>query len=138
MKVMIACGGTGGHLFPGLAVAERLLQRGHPVRLLVSEKAVDQMALAGFCRGVEPLRISVGSISAVGYGTSRRLMNFCCRLARATKDSCNEYERFEPDVVLGMGGFTSAPAVLAVATVGAGAIPAARTASCRDGCVNVR
>ena len=46
MKVVIACGGTGGHLFPGLAVAETLLARAHQVRLLVSEKAVDQTALA--------------------------------------------------------------------------------------------
>ena len=44
MKIVIACGGTGGHLFPGLAVAEVLRTRRHQVRLLVSEKAVDQTA----------------------------------------------------------------------------------------------
>jgi UDP-N-acetylglucosamine--N-acetylmuramyl-(pentapeptide) pyrophosphoryl-undecaprenol N-acetylglucosamine transferase len=113
MKVLIACGGTGGHLFPGLAVAEILLQRGHLVRLLVSEKAIDQTALTGLHRRLESPRLSVRTISAVGYSTSRRLINFCCRLALATKNSCGECGRFEPDVVLGMGGFTSAPAVLA-------------------------
>ena len=46
MKVMIACGGTGWHLFPGLAVAEVLQARHHQVRLLVSERAIDQTALA--------------------------------------------------------------------------------------------
>jgi UDP-N-acetylglucosamine--N-acetylmuramyl-(pentapeptide) pyrophosphoryl-undecaprenol N-acetylglucosamine transferase len=110
---MIACGGTGGHLFPGLAVAETLLRRGHPVRLLVSEKTIDQTVLMGFRQGLNSSSLSVSSISAVGYGSSRQLMSFCIRLARATKASHDECGRFEPDVVLGMGGFTSGPAVLA-------------------------
>jgi UDP:flavonoid glycosyltransferase YjiC (YdhE family) len=41
-------GKTCGRLFPWLAVAGTLLRRGHPVRLLVSEKAIDQTALMGF------------------------------------------------------------------------------------------
>ena len=39
---MIACGGTGGHLFPGIAVAEELRSRGHDALLLISEKQVDR------------------------------------------------------------------------------------------------
>src|SRR3974390_3053535 len=42
--VAIACGGTGGHLFPGLAVAEELQKRGCAVTLLISPKEVDQLA----------------------------------------------------------------------------------------------
>ncbi|NJR41805.1 MAG: UDP-N-acetylglucosamine--N-acetylmuramyl-(pentapeptide) pyrophosphoryl-undecaprenol N-acetylglucosamine transferase [Akkermansiaceae bacterium] len=38
LKILIACGGTGGHLFPGIAVAEALRARGHQVMLLISEK----------------------------------------------------------------------------------------------------
>src|SRR6185295_19209899 len=45
MNAVIACGGTGGHLFPGLAVAEVLRERGHEVLLFVSEKDVDALAL---------------------------------------------------------------------------------------------
>ena len=44
-RVAIACGGTGGHLFPGLAVAEQLIQRGCTVTLLISPKEVDQQAV---------------------------------------------------------------------------------------------
>jgi len=106
MRVLIACGGTGGHLFPGLAVAEMLAGRRHEVKLLVSEKAVDQAALG-------TAAITVRSISAVGYSGVRGLGRFCVRLARAVGDCLAECRQFEPDAVLGMGGFTSAPAVLA-------------------------
>ena len=48
MKVVIACGGTGGHLFPGIAVAEELQKRGHEPVLVISEKKVDAEASAKY------------------------------------------------------------------------------------------
>jgi len=45
--VAIACGGTGGHLFPGLAVGRELGARGALVTLLISPKEVDQAAVRG-------------------------------------------------------------------------------------------
>src|SRR5712671_5675309 len=113
MKVVIACGGTGGHLFPGLAVAETLTARRHQVRLLVSEKAVDQTALGALTNGCNRSGIEVQTMPAVGLNGSRQLIRFCSRLAGATRDCANAYEQFQPDAVLGMGGFTAAPAVLA-------------------------
>ena len=66
--VAIACGGTGGHLFPGLAVAEQLKQRGCDVALLISPKDVDQQAVKS-AQGMEiftlpavgPLRHAFGT-----------------------------------------------------------------------------
>ena len=115
MNVIIACGGTGGHLLPGLAVAEALLARGHRVRLLVSEKAVDQVALAALTGASSRSSgtLSVTPLTAVGYTGLRRSMTFCYRLAQATHVCAVEYAAFQPAVVLGMGGFTSAPAILA-------------------------
>jgi UDP-N-acetylglucosamine--N-acetylmuramyl-(pentapeptide) pyrophosphoryl-undecaprenol N-acetylglucosamine transferase len=113
MKILIACGGTGGHLFPGLAVAETLLSRKHQVKLLVSEKAVDSTALSALTRNCGPLGITVRSVPAIGYGGARRLIGFCARLAQAVGECRNVCREFEPDAVLGMGGFTSTPAVLA-------------------------
>jgi UDP-N-acetylglucosamine--N-acetylmuramyl-(pentapeptide) pyrophosphoryl-undecaprenol N-acetylglucosamine transferase len=81
---------------------------------LVSERAIDQTALAALTNSSGPLaQIAVQAVPAVGYEGSYRLTRFCFRLAKATRHcavACNE---FKPDVVLGMGGFTSAPALFA-------------------------
>ena len=106
MRVLIACGGTGGHLFPGLAVAAALLDRKHEVQLLVSEKAVDQRAVAR-------LPVAVTALPAIGFTGVRKLPQFCWRLAQATRDCRAVCREFRPHAVLGMGGFTSAPALAA-------------------------
>jgi UDP-N-acetylglucosamine--N-acetylmuramyl-(pentapeptide) pyrophosphoryl-undecaprenol N-acetylglucosamine transferase len=113
MKVLIACGGTGGHLFPGLAVAETMVQRRHQVKLLVSEKTIDSTALAALMNGCTASKIAVQAVVAVGYNGWRQSIHFCRRLAQALRTCADVCDEFRPDVVLGMGGFTSAPAVLA-------------------------
>ncbi|HUK81142.1 MAG TPA: undecaprenyldiphospho-muramoylpentapeptide beta-N-acetylglucosaminyltransferase [Verrucomicrobiae bacterium] len=113
MKVLIACGGTGGHLFPGLAVAETMRQRQHQVKLLVSQKAIDSTALAALTSGSAASAITVHAVAAVGYSGWRRSMRFCDRFVRALGECVDVCNEFQPDVLLAMGGFTSAPAVLA-------------------------
>ena len=60
--IAIACGGTGGHLFPGIAVAEALQRKGSSVLLLVSPKEIDQQAVQQ-ARGMEAI-----VLPAVGLG----------------------------------------------------------------------
>jgi UDP-N-acetylglucosamine--N-acetylmuramyl-(pentapeptide) pyrophosphoryl-undecaprenol N-acetylglucosamine transferase len=55
----------------------------------------------------------VSTVPAVGYAGSSRLIRFWFRLAKATRGCAVACDEFEPDVVLGMGGFTSVPALVA-------------------------
>jgi len=103
MKFVIACGGTGGHLFPGLAVAEELRGGGHEVLLLVSEKAIDERALRAFPGMPRETLPSVGLPSAL----SPAALKFAQRMLASYRKCSAILDRLRPDAVLGMGGFTS-------------------------------
>ena len=47
VRLIIACGGTGGHLFPGIAVAEALIKKGGVPLLIISQKEIDALAMEG-------------------------------------------------------------------------------------------
>jgi UDP-N-acetylglucosamine--N-acetylmuramyl-(pentapeptide) pyrophosphoryl-undecaprenol N-acetylglucosamine transferase len=108
MNAVIACGGTGGHLFPGLAVAESLRDRGHEVMLFVSEKEVDTLALSGRAFRFEKLP-TVGLPSLY----SPAIFGFLRRFSESLSLCRSVYQKFKPEVVLGMGGFTSTAPILA-------------------------
>ncbi len=110
--VAIACGGTGGHLFPGLAVGEQLLRRGCRVELLVSSKAVDKQA-------VQNVR-SMGIITLPAVGLTRgKWLAFGAGLWRSYQLSKETFRRQPPQAALAMGGFTSASPILAAKRLGA-------------------
>jgi UDP-N-acetylglucosamine--N-acetylmuramyl-(pentapeptide) pyrophosphoryl-undecaprenol N-acetylglucosamine transferase len=104
MKIAIACGGTGGHLFPGLAVAEELRQRGHDTLLLVSPKQIDAVALQG---AEEQQSHALPGIGWPGF-LSPRVFKFGMSLFRSWRECGQVYRDFQPTAVVGMGGFTSA------------------------------
>ena len=56
-RLVIACGGTGGHLFPGIAVAELWTRQGGEVLLLISEKQIDALAIGVDVIVATPLRL---------------------------------------------------------------------------------
>ena len=109
--VAIACGGTGGHLFPGLAVAGQIRARGGSVTVLISPKEVDQQAVKS-ARGLE-----IVTLPAVALQCGHRLAFWrgCWQSWRAARKL---FKSRRPDAVLAMGGFTSAPPVLAARSLG--------------------
>ena len=115
MRLLIAAGGTGGHVFPGLAIAEEL-------RAQDPDSAV---LFVGTVAGIEarlvpghgyPLEVIAASgLRRVGLlGVLRGLL----RLPAALLRSARIVRRFSPDVVVGIGGYASAPVVLAAALLG--------------------
>jgi len=110
-RVAIACGGTGGHIFPGLAVATQLLQRGCAVTLLVSPKDIDQQAV----KGVTGVDIAV--LPAVGLSRGGRI-GFLRGFLRSFRRAREIFRAQPPHAVLAMGGFTAAPPVFAARLAG--------------------
>jgi UDP-N-acetylglucosamine--N-acetylmuramyl-(pentapeptide) pyrophosphoryl-undecaprenol N-acetylglucosamine transferase len=113
-KIIIACGGTGGHLFPGIAVAQELKSRGHEVLLLISEKKVDAQASEKY----SDLRFETVRAIAKPPTFSLKMLSFLWRLRKTIKQCGAIIDREKADAVLGMGGFTSFPPVVAGAKKG--------------------
>ena len=108
-KILIACGGTGGHLFPGIAVAEALRARGHEVMLLISEKQVDAEASAKY----RHLNFETMQAVAKPPTLSPRMLPFLLKLWGSIRHCKKVIRDFQADAVIGMGGFTSLPPVYA-------------------------
>jgi UDP-N-acetylglucosamine--N-acetylmuramyl-(pentapeptide) pyrophosphoryl-undecaprenol N-acetylglucosamine transferase len=112
LAIAIACGGTGGHLFPGLAVAEVLDQAGCEVALLVSTKEVDQEAIKS-AAGMQVLNLPAVALQEGAWGQFLRGFWSSTRVCRDT------FKKLRPAAVLGMGGFTSAAPICVGNTAGA-------------------
>ncbi|MFZ9935448.1 MAG: undecaprenyldiphospho-muramoylpentapeptide beta-N-acetylglucosaminyltransferase [Luteolibacter sp.] len=109
LKILIACGGTGGHLFPGIAVGEALRAAGHEVLLLISEKHVDAEASAKYAH----LRFETVPAVAKPATFSPRMPGFLWKTWKSVGRCRAILRGFGADAVLGMGGFTSLPPVYA-------------------------
>lgn len=100
-RFVVACGGTGGHVFPGLAVANVLKARGHEVCVWLSGRDIESSTLGGwdgpvFSTGAKQL--SLRSLPLLIHAI------FACR---------REMKGFMPDAMLAMGNYSSLPPVLA-------------------------
>jgi UDP-N-acetylglucosamine--N-acetylmuramyl-(pentapeptide) pyrophosphoryl-undecaprenol N-acetylglucosamine transferase len=108
-RFAIAAGGTGGHLFPGLAVAEVLHSQGHEVMLLTSEKHIDAVATEGRSE------FRIERLPGIGLprGISPTTLRFFARFASGILHCNRLLAEYRPAAVLGMGGFTSTAPILA-------------------------
>jgi len=112
-RVLLACGGTGGHLAPGIALAQRLRERGAGALLLVSRKAVDARMLARY----PELRFRPGRGRGFGPGWLDRLL-FAPSMLLAFLDACWVVARERPAALVCFGGFMSIGPALACRLVG--------------------
>jgi len=110
MRCVVAGGGTGGHLFPGMAIAEAFIERekGNEVLFIGTERGIEANILPG---GKFPLRmIKVKPIKGKSF------LNQCkaiLSLPVAVSEALSILKEFEPQVVLGVGGYASGPALMA-------------------------
>ncbi|MBS1371043.1 MAG: UDP-N-acetylglucosamine--N-acetylmuramyl-(pentapeptide) pyrophosphoryl-undecaprenol N-acetylglucosamine transferase [Lentisphaeria bacterium] len=108
-RLAIACGGTGGHFYPGLSVARTLRSRGGEAILLLSGvNSVKQKAIAESC-GVPAIALP-RMPSPRGVGSA---FAFGCGALGGLRASHRELRGFRPQALLGMGSFTSLPPILA-------------------------
>jgi UDP-N-acetylglucosamine--N-acetylmuramyl-(pentapeptide) pyrophosphoryl-undecaprenol N-acetylglucosamine transferase len=109
LDVVVLCGGTGGHFHPGLSVALEIKRRGGAVSLFLAGKHAEEQIAKAAEKGIDSE--FMGSVPApVGLlGKIRFLLHFALSFPRAW----TRLGRLKPEVVLGMGGFTSIPAALA-------------------------
>ncbi|RYD31657.1 MAG: undecaprenyldiphospho-muramoylpentapeptide beta-N-acetylglucosaminyltransferase [Verrucomicrobiaceae bacterium] len=113
-RLVIACGGTGGHLFPGIAVAQEARRRGWETLLLISEKQIDALAVQGH----GDLRFEKVPAVAMPSPLSLKMVRFVWKFLQTRRHCRKLLEAFEADAVLGMGGFTSLPPVQAGRSLG--------------------
>lgn len=108
--MMLACGGTGGHIFPALALARELEKRGHKVLMLTDERG------ARFVKE----EIAVAEIPATPF--FGRSLGDKLRAGKAyikgRRKSVELIDEFKPNVVIGAGGYASFPVIRAAQAKG--------------------
>ena len=102
LRIHLACGGTGGHIFPGLATGCVLKDRGHAVTLWLAGKDVEQAAVRGW-------EGPVITVPAEGFiaGLSWRSLKTAFRLIGASRRCHGRMSADRPDVLLAMGSYAS-------------------------------
>lgn len=107
-KVMIVAGGTGGHVFPGLAVAHHLQQQGHQVVWLGTQHGLDTKL-------VPAAHIAFYSITIRGIrGKGKLSLLFApFKIIKAIAQAVKLLRELKPNVVLGMGGYVAGPGGIA-------------------------
>lgn len=111
--LLVMAGGTGGHVFPGLAVADLLKSRGWHVVWMGSPEGMENKLVRA--RGYEMAWVRFGALR--GKGLLRKLL-LPINLLSGFWQAARAIRRVKPDVVLGMGGYISFPGGMMAALLG--------------------
>ena len=112
-RLMVMAGGTGGHVFPGLAVAHHLMEQGWQVRWLGTADRMEADLVPKHGIDIDFIRIS----GLRGKGMKALLLS-PLRIFNAWRQARRIMKAWQPDVVLGMGGYVSGPGGLAAWSCG--------------------
>ncbi|MFN3785580.1 MAG: undecaprenyldiphospho-muramoylpentapeptide beta-N-acetylglucosaminyltransferase, partial [Thiothrix sp.] len=111
--IMITAGGTGGHVYPGLAVARALMAQGIPVVWMGTRKGLEARVIPA--AGIEMAWLDVNALRGKGWQT---LWLAPVNLLRALWQALQIMRKYQPAAVLGMGGFVAGPGGLVAALMG--------------------
>ena len=111
--IVIMAGGTGGHVFPALAVADVLRSRGHLVTWIGTRQGLEARVVPA--AGIPMEWIDVGGVRGKGAGA---LLKTPFMLSRALLQALSVFRRLKPAAALGMGGFASGPGGVAARLAG--------------------
>lgn len=112
-RIVIMAGGTGGHVFPALAVAELLREQGWQVSWLGTQKGLESKVVPE--HGIEMDWLAVAGVR--GKGLPSKIMALF-KLFNACWQAATVLQKRKPDVVLGMGGFVAGPGGLMAKLLG--------------------
>ncbi|MFA0413642.1 undecaprenyldiphospho-muramoylpentapeptide beta-N-acetylglucosaminyltransferase [Vibrio renipiscarius] len=112
-RLMVMAGGTGGHVFPGLAVAKKLQQQGWEIRWLGTADRMEAELVPK--HGIEIDFIKVKGLRGQGIA---RLIKAPFQIINAIMQAKAHMKAWQPDAVLGMGGYVSGPGGIAAWLLG--------------------
>jgi UDP-N-acetylglucosamine--N-acetylmuramyl-(pentapeptide) pyrophosphoryl-undecaprenol N-acetylglucosamine transferase len=113
-RIVVAGGGTGGHLFPGLAVVEELRRRNPSleVTFVGTEQGIESRVLPKLGERLETIRVS-----ALKGKSASGLLESIGKLPGAAGEAMSILRRHRPDLVIGVGGYASGPLVATAAAL---------------------
>ncbi|SMF02502.1 UDP-N-acetylglucosamine-N-acetylmuramylpentapeptide N-acetylglucosamine transferase [Alteromonadaceae bacterium Bs31] len=112
-SVLIAAGGTGGHVFPGLAVAKELVKRGYTVHWLGTTAGIEASLVPD--AGLELHIISIKGVRGRGI---KALVLAPFLIVGAVRQALRIVRSIQPSLIIGMGGFVAGPGGLAAKLAG--------------------
>jgi len=114
MKILIVCGGTGGHIFPAIALAQKLKEEGYSDLFFIVDKSYNaetMMNMYGF-------DYCVFAVPKMPYGVSMKWFGFLARLIRCRIKAEALIVRINPDIAVGFGAYISGPIIQTASAMG--------------------
>lgn len=113
MKVLIAGGGTGGHIYPAVTIGKALLEKGAELLFVGTQRGLEKQIVPR-----EGFPIEFISVDYFPRRLSLRLFRSILTAGKGVREAWKLVKRFAPDACVGTGGYVAGPVVLAAALLG--------------------